>query len=252
MSFRKRIPWGGIKPATGLTVDWNDSASAGLVAFWTLSEGGGLIVKDSARGVNGTLVNAPTWTAGTLGKALRLAAASSQRITATIAATQLISVEMSVDNAYNVNGGLILGNGIGFGLSNGRPYIAFAGVEHVKLSADVIPNRNNNHVCFVYNPSGALCRLYINGVEPAYSSSADRSFSDTTDLSIGSEGASFFFEGIINYVRLYNRRLQQSDAMRLVYDPFAGIVASRIVLMSGAGGGGGAVARKLPLLGVGT
>ncbi|MCL5281370.1 MAG: PA14 domain-containing protein, partial [Planctomycetes bacterium] len=193
------------------------SASAGLVAHWTLDETSGTIASDSGPNrINGTLNGNSKWVPGKIGGALEFdgdgdfvdcgnAAPLNIRDEITLACWIKIAsftrnweaIIAKGDNSYRMSRSATTGNSIHFGLN---------GPTGGNLNANKIVTDNEwHHVALVYD--GANKIIYLDGIEDARVASTGQISVSTYNLHIGdnSQQANRGLKGVVDDVRLYDR-----------------------------------------------
>jgi len=212
-------------------------ASSGLVGSWSFDEGAGTTVYDSSgNGNNGTLINAPVWSAGEFGSALTFdgidnyveiphgVTLTSSNFTieawiylnSDINSTQarIVSKQETISKSYSFG---IFGKGYGgstgnqllLSIGNGTTWWNF-------LSATHLSNQTWYHVAGTQE--GTTSKIYINGQLDKNGTTLTQTANNTGALTIGCQnqttpatGAMFFFNGTIDEVRIYNRALSQQE-----------------------------------------
>ena len=210
------------------------------VGYWQLNEGTGTVASDSSgSGINGTLVNSPTWTTGMLKNALAFNGTTNYvnlnngsstgplkpALPVTVSAwvklsgTNGVQRVFSGDNADNItviggydlsiNSGILscdYGDGTGSGPAHRRS----------KSGTTVLHTGTWYHVAVVIQGPSSI-QLYINGVDDGgtYSGTGGSMAYTTTSSKIGTSNTSNFFNGVIDDVRVYNKALD-SNAINLL------------------------------------
>lgn len=257
MPFRRSKPWGNIKPPVGYGVNRGDQISQGLVGCWLFNEGAGIFVWDIARRNRGTLLNAPVWTPGKFGNALRFVNANSQAIDLGIVPSSL-QVQTLTINAWVNYAGFVgyfsFSAIVGGGDNNANPTISGDGVPELRInsngqleflqqgiallgtSSGTVATGSWQFVSVTYDRSGNIA-FYINGV-PAGTASSLVTFLYNYHYYIGlgyrSVGSGYYeyFNGKIDNIRIYNRALLASEIKRLYTEQFAGIQTPRRRIIS--------------------
>ncbi len=191
-----------------------------LLGYWKMDENTGSSITDlSANGITGTLVNTPTWTSGKYGPGLSFAAASSEYVNlalpapiasqaftisawinpSSLAAERAIYGSSSNNFLFNVNttGTLILCNDNGGVCSN-----------TASSSTGVITTNSWQHVVVTHNGSGTYA-FFVNGRNVTSDATGDFA-SNNSNMYIGRSN-SFYFEGSIDEVKVYNRTLSNKE-----------------------------------------
>ena len=204
-------------------------SSAGLVGYWTFDEGAGSTAADSSgNGNNGTLTNmdpAGDWVSGKIGSALEFDSGNdhvnipgSAILDVTGDLTVTLWVKPAVDSSsfhaswnffiYQRNP---LKYEIGYYNTEGprfKPYNA-AGTNF-----DFSPNLSLSantwyHMAMVRQ--GAFLGIYMNGILQDSRSDFTGDLRSSTEVRIGGNGGSSGFEGTIDDVRIYSRRLTDQE-----------------------------------------
>ncbi len=215
----------------------------GLVGYWPMDEGTGLIVNDmSGNRLTGTttVALAPTWTTGKRGKALNFDGASQRILLGTGTVGQKIhgatSVTMSAwinPSTYPSSGRVrvftvvqnsITGAYIGLNSATGNLEVggrSNTGDTFQNVVSSVIPQDKWTHVVGILNFSTDIITLYIDGV---FISNNPASFVSNTYVhilgagqtdNIGMGDNSEYFNGKIDDVRVYNRQLNAAQVAAL-------------------------------------
>lgn len=225
------------KPLLGRQINWSDPLTRGLVGCWLMNEGSGGRINDYSGNGNHGIVsadNAPVWTGGESGPALDWAAqsgddyyncgaGSSLDITGEI--TIVASFKPVTDQTFlTICGkegtssywlfqspaesrelGFYAGGSISY---SDRPIYTVGEWCHV--------------VCASKGAGGTL--WYINGVLRGTLSECGNMASNPTDpLYIGidpRDQTDYGFDGVLNYIYIYNRILSASEIAQLYREPF--------------------------------
>jgi hypothetical protein len=210
-------------------------ASSGLVGSWSFDEGTGTSVHDSSgNGNNGTLMNAPVWSTGKYGDALTfdgiydyVEIPHNETLTSSnftieawiylssdVVGTQArkVSKQETISKSYSFD---IFGNGYGgstgnqllLSIGNGANWWNF-------LSATHLSNQTWYHVAGTHE--GTTSKIYIDGQLDKNGTTSTQTANNTGVLTIGCQkqtgtNASFFFNGTIDEVEIYNRALSQQE-----------------------------------------
>jgi chitodextrinase len=208
-----------------------DSAVAGLVAAYSFSEGSGTTVADaSGNGNTGTIVNA-TWTSsGKYGNALAFNGSTSYVDVGNSASLQLtgsMTLEAWINAAANPpDDGQIIAKsddsaGWQFKTSPDTGPQTFgakvSGTSSTGTQRYSSLTRSLNtwyHVASVYNPAAGTLDIYVNGVlnnGTLIGSIPASQVSQGVNVNIGRRTGGFYFNGIIDEVRVYNRALSVAE-----------------------------------------
>jgi hypothetical protein len=238
-----------MKPPLGSQLDLGDPINQGLVGSWPMLEGGGNIVRDLAGNNHGVIIGA-TWAAGKFGPCLRFDGTGDY-------------VEIGKDVGFSSGpfalaawvywAGYTSGNGaiIGGSASGGVEFRIQGsyGSEYLQLlkeytalmgaSTGKIPTNVWTHVAVTYN--NPVYVFYINGI-PSGSGSSAQTFTSRNTRIGACEGPDDDIQGLLDDVQIHNRALTAAEVRELYLHPWAGIQRDRLVLWSGAMGGGGGTA----------
>jgi RNA polymerase sigma factor (sigma-70 family) len=210
---------------------------AGLIAHWTMDEGQGSVVRSSPGSDQvGTLVNAPAWTPGKIGRALSFDGASQYAQVpgpAFNAFTDQMTVAAWVFHRSQVQDyAVIVGRRSGtdfgdlwtlmYGLEDQHNYIfqiTTARGESRVAGPSSVPDLNTwVHFAGVYD--GAQLHLYRNGIPVASAPCSGTIPTETSHVLIGAcergdSGLGEFLHGAVDEVRIYRRALSASEIAAL-------------------------------------
>lgn len=243
-----------MKPLPGVQIDYGHPLANGLQGLYLLNEGAGIRATELANGKSGTLTNFSgnsVWTGSPYGGAVSFDG-SNDYITAgnTMQPQAAFSVACTVNfrsftsfpvicGKYNENittGWLINASNAGvvqfllFGNTTGSIFIG--------RSASGAPLSLNRWYNIIATWDGGAvsstnCRIYINGQRQDNTDLAGGVFvspsASAADFLIGgafisnNPGAFYMTNGIIDNVRIYNRALNQFEAMQLNINPYEGL-----------------------------
>jgi hypothetical protein len=255
LSARARDGAGNITTAPAVAVIVANTAPTGLVAAYSFNEGTGTTLTDlSGNNLNGTIVNAAWSSSGKFGGALSFNGTSSYVDLGNPAALQLtgsMTIEAWVKAAATpADDGQIVAksNGTGWEFKTSPdtgPHTFGVGVSGAtgsmtqRYSTTARALNTWYHVAGVFDASGRTLGIYVNGVldngtlrntVPASQVNA------SVNVNIGRRTGGFYFNGLIDEVRIYNRALSgveiQSDmntplGSRLVFSqPLSGSTIS--------------------------
>ena len=235
-------------PRVGQRANPQHPLMRGCVGWWPLTDSGGGIAKDIISGGNDG-----TGSGGySFGKTTRGYAAEFDGVNGTFdlgSGTDLsrnqtamsCSAWISVDNAttstavifYESNSLIWWQTRFTMRLSSGAihcsgrdddadAFTVFAASD----SSQITVNNTWYHVVAVFDPTGGGCKVYRDGVDVTSSSdNTGNGFSDTASLvaSLGSADSSFYFDGHIQNIRVYNRALSSSEVFELYINPWSGL-----------------------------
>jgi uncharacterized repeat protein (TIGR01451 family) len=204
--------------------------SAGLVASYSFNEGSGTTVTDvSGHNLNGTIVGA-TWTAGgRFGNALSFDGSTSYVDLGNPSALQLtgsVTIEAWIMAAANpANDGQIVAksNGAGWEFKTtpdtgretfGMQVTGTSGASAQRYSTTVRSLNTWYHLAGVYNATAGTLSLYVNGVLDNGTLIGTVPFAQlnqAVNVNIGRRTGGYYFNGIIDELRIYNRALSQAE-----------------------------------------
>lgn len=235
----------------------------GLVGYWSLNEGSGTVAGDSSGKRNsGSITNSPTWVDGKLGKALSFDGSSQyvdlgkpSALDGSGAITMSAWVKVS-DVSLTYSGGVdIISNYDATGvdaqyemsITNGEVgYSTVNGGSGTGNSTTNTPITQNNrwyHIVITRNNtggdrSGDTLTVYVDGVAqpqtiptaipPAQSAAGNTAIGRDGDIVSG-----YYFPGVIDEVRMYNRELTATEVAAL-YKSGGSVSASSATLGTGA------------------
>ncbi len=196
---------------------YKQASNLGLVGYWSFNEGrGGQAGDSSGRNNTGTIYSA-AWTAGKRGNALDFNGSSSYVSIPTISIPSDITVSAWVysDN-FNQNGFVVGKNPV-----NAQWELFFEGVQFRwrggsptsnTISCNNPSNGNWHHLVGIQ--SGTSAALYLDGAQCISGSiTAIGNGSDTID--IGRFNGGYYFNGLIDDVRIYSRAFLASEVSSL-------------------------------------
>ena len=230
-------------------LDTTDPLAVGLVGWWPLNEGSGIVARDWSLNRNhGAFTNIGNVRPSGWGMndGLRAAAGlwldgSNDYITVQHSAALAITGPVSVvqwhwptsfaagwweplrksTSGYprcyafsieQISGRLYFGRGTG----SSQTYMASSGVETL-----------NAWNCAIGVNSGATWATYLNGIKTVATPGTPTVTDDGAAFYIGSRGSSCcWFPGAIAHTRIYNRALTDAEAARIWADPWAGATAA--------------------------
>ena len=225
LDFKYKDDWRSITDGDGFSLTMMDlrdrliySSEKGLVAHWKFDDGTGGTATDSAGTNNGTLHGGPTWTTGRFDGALSFDGVDDYVSAAAIVPLTGNTVTVQAWIRLSENAGMwspILtqnaGNGYYFYVESGRPsfYIVVSPVYVQAISPEVVNADQWYHVAGTND--GSNLKLYVDGrLKDGVSSSGF--FGVNSIAKIGGEpGSSFYFTGLIDDVRIYNRAVSESE-----------------------------------------
>jgi Concanavalin A-like lectin/glucanases superfamily/Domain of unknown function (DUF1929)/Bacterial Ig domain len=217
-----------VAAGVGITVT-NAPTTAGLVASYAFNEGSGAVATDgSGHGLTGTIVGAAWTAAGKYGKALSFNGSSSYVDLGNPAALQLtgsMTVEAWVRAAANpADDGQIVAKSDASGWQlktspDTGPHTFGARVwssstNTQRYSTTVRALNTWYHVASVYDATARTHQLYVNGVLDNGTLKGTVPAAQTNravNVNIGRRTGGFYFNGVIDEVRIYNRALSPTE-----------------------------------------
>lgn len=210
------------------TANARTTADDGLVAYWTMDEGQGSVIKDrSGNGIDGTIHGGAKWVDGRCGKALEFNGIDSY-VDCGKATNLSISNEITISawvKPYSLKGGCIVnrysGDNGGYMLTHawrgdGFPYLYIRDANTGKVYNSVAGAKlkiNEWHHLACMAKRGERLKLYIDGVPAGDGSARDMPFNNEKDnLVIGLYGnlsakERAILNGAIDSIKIYNRAL---------------------------------------------
>jgi len=258
-----------VKPPIGCRLN-NDPINRGLVGYWLMNEGAGYTINDlSGNGKTGTFSGSPAWVSSNTGMALDFVRADLDYI-------QLINLTPSWDNgitivsrfkldAYATSAvGPIYSSSILVDSCGAAPYndqlhsLLVSGTSNGKMTGTInwdgtISSGNRAYVsgATVVSLSGwhvgamtydrsAVC-VYLDGIQDGTAALTAAMYTTTRWNIARFANASItgYWDGIIDWTRIYNRALSASEIARLYREPFGGTAHDPIEILGALGSGGG-------------
>ena len=219
------------KPRAGARLDLSHPLNKGLVGCWLFNEGSGIRAFDSSSYKNhGVLTNmAIPSCRSSLGLAFDgvddYVDAGND---ASLNITDAITVEAWVNGTWNNDVSplskskwVTTEQGWFYRyLTTGGLYLVFGnGTTTTSLGYNSFFPANNTWYHILVTRSGSNFIYYVNGVQKATTSS-NLDIRTTENLTIGSKGASKYFNGSIDEVRIYNRALSAEEIKELYINPY--------------------------------
>lgn len=224
--------------STKVNVSQNDKSVNGLVGLWSFNGqdlSGTTAYDRSGQGNNGTLTNGPTIIEGKVGQALNFDGTNDSVTLADSSAfdfwgtgtvcgwfytTQNLTGKGMISHTDSVSPGTYKWIA-GYISSNGGTLSSYVRVGGVAYNASTGPGTAGyyanawHHTCLTFDrtlSSGRL-KVYVDGAFGNSANAVDGDV-DTGDLpQIGKWGASNYFPGIIDEIRIYNRALSSSEVL---------------------------------------
>ena len=230
-----------LKPTRGICLNRNHPLSRGLVGLWLFNEGsGGQVFDLSGNGNTGTLVNDVSWTSGKFGSALDFPGSGDYvDFDVTKFNSNIGCIVACVNPATLTSSGTIFSTS---DVANDDNWLQFKIINDGNLCivSEIANSRDdvrtsetistNQWTQVAVNTDGSSWKLYINGQSKSLNvivgSNTGEWFSDvpgrdnarigiltrTTHLNA--------FDGVIDYVMIYNRSLSASEIAQVYREPF--------------------------------
>ena len=241
LSARARDGAGNTALAANVSVTVSNAAPSGLVAAYGFNEGSGTTVSDiSGNNLTGTIVGATWTTGGRYGNALSFNGTSNYIDLGNPTALQLtgsMTLEAWINAAANpADDGQIIAksSGIGWQLKTspdtgphtfGVKVSGNSSASTQRYSATVRSLNTWYHVAGVYNASTGTLDIYVNGVlnnGTLKGAIPAGQFNQSVNVNIGRRTGGYYFNGIIDEVRIYNRALSQTEIQIDMNTPVGG------------------------------
>ncbi|MEO8662608.1 MAG: LamG-like jellyroll fold domain-containing protein, partial [Bryobacteraceae bacterium] len=242
LSARARDGAGNTMLAANVDVTVSNAAPSGLVAAYSFSNGTGTTVTDlSGNNLTGNIVGATWTTSGKFGNALSFNGTSSYvdlGNPASLRLTASMTIEAWVKAAANpADDGQIVSksNGVGWQFKTtpdtgphtfGIAVSPAASSTTQRYSTTVRTLNTWYHVAGVYDAASASLSLYVNGVLDNGSLRGTipaTQFNQNLNVNIGRlTGGGYYFNGIIDEVRIYNRALLPAEIQSDMNTPLDG------------------------------
>ena len=243
LSARARDGAGNTALAPAISVNISNTAPSGLVAAYAFSEGSGTAINDlSGNNITGTIVGATWTTAGRYGNALSFNGSTSYVDLGNPIALQLtgsMTLEAWINAAANpADDGQIIAKSSGYGWQfKTSPDVTphTFGLEVSKTSSTSTQRysattRSLNtwyHVAGVYNATAGTLDIYVNGIlndGSLVGTIPVSQFDQAVNVNIGRRTGGYYFNGIIDEVRIYGRALSQAEIQTDMNTPLDGTV----------------------------
>jgi glucose/arabinose dehydrogenase/chitodextrinase len=242
LNTHRRKPWGGVLLAVVVLVLGADlrsapvarSASPGLVAAYSFAEAGGSTAGDASGNGNTGTINGATWTpAGRYGSALSFNGSSSYvdlgnsaslRITGSMTWSAWVYA-----TANPADDGQIIAKSAGGGGAAGWQFktspdtgphtfgvtVSSNGTAITQRYSSTIRNLNTWYfVTGVYNASAQTLHIYVNGQLDdgvLVGTVPSSQFDPAQNVTIGRRTGGYYFQGMLDEIRIYNRALTQAE-----------------------------------------
>jgi surface protein len=198
----------------------------GLVAWWKLDDGNGVIALDSSvNEYNGSLINGPVWGQGKIGGALQFDGLNDHVLLPNpVLENRNNQGTISLwFNAPSANSTGYLFNAVGTSQPDNRYYIRFnsglngtLGNPAYDFPANTIQPNTWHFSTMVWRNSTSDASFYVDGQLSSHSDSNYQLHSHIGKANLGSHmGVNGWFAGLIDEVRIYNRALSTSEVAAL-------------------------------------
>ena len=227
----------GIKAFFGIQTLAVEGSGSGLVGHWKFDEGTGTTASDSSgNGNTGTLTNGPTWTTDSkvgsgalefdgVNDYVTMGAPSSLNITGAVTVSAWINPLSSGLNRNVLTKGSGAGSGSGgsqYDLvdlgSNRFRFLVSNGTASISslTGSGGAPNNKWTHLVGVYDGVDTT-QFYLNGVQVGTNTLVGFGgvLNSKGNFAIGGSGGANVFNGSIDDVRVYNRKLSASEIQEL-------------------------------------
>ncbi|UCD27481.1 MAG: lamin tail domain-containing protein, partial [Planctomycetota bacterium] len=226
LDFEYKDGWRSITDGDGFSLTITNpentyGSDEGLVAHWKFDDGSGGTATDSAGTNNGALVGDTTWTAGRIDGALSFDGNGDYVVVAPVSVldgnTVTVQAWIRVSDLSGSNPILtqnifsMTKDGYYFQVSGGRPtfYLTDGFSSAQAISPETINTDQWYHVAGTND--GTNLKLYVDGLLKSSVPSAGYT-GETNNAYIGSDSiSSFYFTGLIDDVRIYNRAVSESE-----------------------------------------
>ncbi len=192
--------------------------NAGLVGYWSLDEGTGIIARDySGNNNHGLLVNNPTWVDGIKGKALKFNGTNNYIVSQLAIKTQRnfsyscwIKWNGSTGTSnFIISNGMSGSNGVGL-------YISSSATLNAEIASILVFSSGFTMISNIWffctlTCDSSVTKIYLNSVLGG-GTSLSSPVVPTGNTYVGNtSGGNAGFNGLIDDVRVYNRALSQSE-----------------------------------------
>jgi len=196
----------------------------GLVGYWNFDEGKGETTKDRSQYGNDGKISGATWAKGVIGNALEFNGKNDyfNMRSPVSGSNKAVSVEAWVKPiGNNVNANLIVAGpeslDFGIWIQGGRLFAGFwnsEGTQNSAISSSIPTPDQWCHVAMTCDLDiGKVIRLYINGKLNCSNAATGTALkSGHTSIDVGGRTPhSWYFSGLIDEVKLYNRALSEEE-----------------------------------------
>lgn len=214
------------QPGVADLLDRSSAKARGLIAFWPLNDGAGLIARDLVGSNHGTLVGGPTWGIGEngravvfdgandyIGTALQLSTTNAAQPYTIIARVKTSDATGTVVQQYSSG---VSPQRFAFQISGGK-IVWFKGGSTSVTSLSSINDNKWHTLAGVKAGSGSgQVQIYVDGI-PNGAAGTDANAFENTSIKLG--GGANFTSGAMQYVGICNLALSASDIMDLHVNP---------------------------------
>ena len=218
---------------TGL-IKFRPASDNGLVGYWSLDEGMGTKAGDmSGMGHDGTASGSPAWVDGKRGKALSFNGTSDCFSVGTFnfGNVSTISAWVNIDTGESSIQTIMANSVTGAAADGFRLFVNTYGTSDQKLfietgngsagdgaisAAGAVPYPGWHHIVAVLDRTNGLANAYVDGVQVITNDSIQTDFGNNQWTRIGRmSNSSYYFGGIMDEVRVYNRALSATEIANL-------------------------------------
>lgn len=192
----------------------------GLVGLWKFDEGSGSSVADFV-GTNSGSINGATWTTGRVGTALSFNGSSNYVSASSNTLGTGFTFSAWVNNPAHTSNELVFstGNNRALYLRNGS--VAFYDGSAERIFGSAIPANSWQHIAVTYD--GINLRGYLNGSQTGADIPVTLgAYTGNIYAGAWQGGTTYFFSGLLDELRLYNRGLTQTEIFDIYNDTGAG------------------------------
>ena len=231
-------------PASRLTVDSTNSLVTGMQLWFPFTTGTGTSAQCILHAYHtGTLQSGASWASSDIGTVLELNGSSEVDFTSdisrnktavscsawikpdSVSGNNFVFYEENGTNTHRTRFGLVVADGrVRCG---GRDDDSDSFTNFAESNTSTVVTGVWQHVVAVFDPTGGGCKVYLDGVDVTVSSdNTGDGFPNTASLNqvIGGIGghSSFYFDGQIQNLRVYDRALSATEVTTLYHRPWEG------------------------------
>lgn len=219
------------KPPLGTSIDWSVGLSSGLVVALPFNEASGPpnnqgLVGPAQWPIHGA---GPTWGSNASGPGMVFASASSQYLSGPNIAAQMSGTTWSVGFAMSNTG--VAGFAVALGVDNAERYNFFQwpasnsiGVLFHSGSDFTVTYSATNQLAlhhYLWTYDGATLNCYIDGTQQAGQAvSSSITWTDVPYIGAEYTGDTFYIDGTMSYMNIWNRTLSPSEAVQFHGNPW--------------------------------